>query len=238
MAVEENLFPRAIVLHNEKWHEGVLGIVASKVVEKYKRPVFVLSKKEDTKESIFKGSIRSYAKVDIIQNISVESVSRHLLNYGGHAHAGGVTLLESELESFKMTINIHLALSTTKEDYIKTNPADVDVELSEIDGKLANELEQLAPFGIGFTEPMLRVKAAQAKTVKIMKEKHLKITFTPPTSTFATTTDALWFNVTKAKEKAEKIKQGLSSNFHVTTQWNEWNGNKKLQLMIQEMNLD
>lgn len=215
-------WPRALVLaapegEDEVWHEGVVGIVASRIVEEFGRPAFVLSCKEGAKDTL-KGSVRSISKIDILAAISAESVAKYLLNFGGHAHAGGVTLKRASLQEFSEALNEHMAITTQEEHYLREKRHDAEVELTEIDGRLVEELKSLEPFGHKFPEPLFKMSNVSALEVRIMKEKHLKIRLGG--------LEAVWFNA------AQKIEAGSKCSLWVSPQWNEWQGRKSLQLQI------
>jgi single-stranded-DNA-specific exonuclease len=228
-------WPRALVLTapegEASWHEGVVGIVASKIVEEFGRPAFVLASKEGA-DGVLKGSARSISKIDILAAISADSVARNLLNFGGHAHAGGVTLERSKLLDFVEALNAHLALTSTEEHFRRERRFDVEVSLDEIDAKLLDELQRLEPFGHQFPEPVFKVIDASALSVKVLKEKHLKLRLTGRSRQGC---DAIWFNAVRddgALVDLEKLEGGNACALWVSPQWNEWQGTKKLQLQI------
>lgn len=225
-AAQFGAWPRALVLaaplgHEEVWHEGVVGIVASKIVEEFGRPAFVLSTKEGGAD-VLKGSVRSISKIDILAAISAESVAMHLLNFGGHAHAAGVTLARAKLIDFSEALNLHMALTTSEEHYVRERRHDAELELDEIDGRLIEELKMLEPFGHKFPEPLFKMSRVSPLDVRVMKEKHLKLKL----GGAGRPVDAVWFNA------AEKLEMGAACALWVSPQWNEWQGVKRLQLQI------
>ena len=216
-------WPRALVLAAEHWHEGVVGIVASKIMDEYKRPVFVLTRKEQS----WKGSTRSLAQVDIFTVMSEPTIAKFLTNFGGHAYAGGASLKFEDLEAFRGALNEHLALTTTAEHYHVDRRT--DLELTEADlsprvlGQFVAEIETLEPFGIGFPEPAVKIQSVMARSPRVLKERHLKFNLSG--------VDALWFG---AKETAVGIElmAGNAVNLWVSPQWNEWQGSRRLQLRV------
>jgi single-stranded-DNA-specific exonuclease len=233
-------WPRALVLCSydldenlQPWHEGVVGIVASKIVEEFSRPVFILSVKHSNSESqaaeILKGSIRSIPKIDILAQISQDRVRKHLLNFGGHAHAGGVTLLRSELEAFRLSLNEYMLQSTQVTDYVRENRFDAELELSEIDPRLLGELKKLEPFGHGFPDPIFKIVAKSAQNVRVLKEKHLKLSFKHSSA------DVVWFNSVRSENPLfdlSALERGETFDFWVSPQWNDFQGVKRLQLQV------
>lgn len=219
-------WPRALVLAGEDWHEGVVGIVASKIMEEFKRPIFVMTRKGD----LYKGSVRSLAKVDIFEVMQAPAVSKFLSNYGGHAYAGGASLKSELLDDFKKGLNEYLALTTVAEDYLV--PRRHDAELSGTDismpylTRVMAELDSLEPFGLGFPEPVFKVSGIGTTQSKILKDKHLKFRLG--------SIDALWFGAIRSTEEAPLILESLANSavFWVCPQWNEWQGVRRLQLRV------
>ncbi len=220
-------WPRALVLYNENWHEGVVGIAASKLVEIYKRPVIVLANKEDS--DLIKGSVRSFSKIDIISQLQSESVLKHLVNCGGHAHAGGVTLEKTKLETFLVALNDHLSITTTSIEYDKSIAHDLEIAFTELNPKLMTEIEMLEPFGHQFPEPVFKINHLIVQESKVLKEKHLKLKF--PYSQV----EGMWFNVQEVAPIFEKFQNKNPAHFWISPQWNDWNGMRKLQFSIRHV---
>jgi single-stranded-DNA-specific exonuclease len=219
-------WPRALVLAGENWHEGVVGIVASKIMEEFKRPVFVLTRKGD----LYKGSARSLAKVDIFNVMQSPAVSQFLTNYGGHAYAGGASLKVQDLDAFRAGLNEYLALTTVADDYIVPRRADAELSGADMNLPLLTrvmaELDQLEPFGLGFPEPVFRISGVAPSQGRVLKDKHLKFRIG--------SVDALWFGAIRAAEETETVLQSLTEDavYWVSPQWNEWQGVRKLQFRV------
>jgi single-stranded-DNA-specific exonuclease len=216
-------WPRALVLAAEHWHEGVVGIVASKIMEEYKRPVFVLTRKDQN----WKGSARSLGKVDIFAVMSEPAIAKLLTNFGGHAYAGGASLKCEDLETFRRTLNEHLALTTTAEHYHVARRTDLTLTEADLSprqlGQFVGEIDTLEPFGLGFPEPAVKVDHVLARTPRVLKERHLKFTVGG--------VEALWFG-SKETEVGAEILAGHAVDLWVSPQWNEWQGNRRLQLKV------
>lgn len=137
-----------IVLAHEEFHEGIVGLVAGRIKEKYHRPTIVLAK---TKNGIWKGSGRSIETFSIIEALhKVASTTHH---YGGHDMACGVAVEEKKLQDFEEAM-IKVAEDTlTPDDFIPRILVDVYVKSDEVSEKLIEELEMLKPFGADFEEP-------------------------------------------------------------------------------------
>jgi single-stranded-DNA-specific exonuclease len=160
----------ALVLWGEGWHRGVVGIVASRVVERFHRPVVVLG----VENGVAQGSGRSIAAFHLLD--ALESMRELFTKFGGHAHAAGLTLPESSLDAFRERLCGWAAERLTAEDMRPTVEVDAVVELPEINDALWAALERIAPFGMGNRRPLFAARGVQlAGPPQVWKEKHLKI---------------------------------------------------------------
>lgn len=169
--VEEKIklgeFKHAIVVGDASWHEGVVGIVASRVCEHFGKPSIVLS----IKDGHAKGSVRTFAGKDVLH--ALRGCAKYLKTFGGHKHAAGLSLNEADIPLFAHSFDE--AVSQVDEDreerplYLECD-ADVS-ELSQM--KTLQEIERLGPFGPGNPEPVFVVEA-QSSEMKVIKERHLK----------------------------------------------------------------
>jgi len=129
-----------IVLHNEDWHTGVIGIVASRISDKFNRPAILIS----TKDGVGRGSGRSIENFHLFEALA--SCEGFLKEYGGHQYACGLTILEENLPEFTKSINELAAGIMAKEDLTRSISIDMDVELSDLDYKTAEDIAGLEPF--------------------------------------------------------------------------------------------
>ncbi len=160
----------ALVLWGEGWHRGVVGIVASRVVERFHRPVVVLG----VENGVAQGSGRSIAAFHLLD--ALESMRELFTKFGGHAHAAGLTLPESSLDAFRERLCGWAAERLTAEDMRPTVEVDAVVELPEINDALWEALERIAPFGMGNRRPLFAARGVQlAGPPQVWKEKHLKM---------------------------------------------------------------
>ncbi len=162
----------ALVYYGEDWHRGVLGIVASRLVERFHRPVFVLGR--NSEDGLAQGSGRSIPAFHLLD--ALESMSGLFVKFGGHMHAAGVTLEAARVEEFRERFNAYAMQCLRPEDFLPTVEVDAVLELREIDDRSVESLFSLAPFGHGHEPPMfaaLDVEVAAAPV--IMKEKHLRV---------------------------------------------------------------
>jgi single-stranded-DNA-specific exonuclease len=148
--------------------------VASKLVERFHRPVFVLGR--NAEDGMAQGSGRSIPAFHLLD--ALESMSDLFTRFGGHMHAAGVTLDCERVEEFRRRFNAYAANCLRPEDFLPTWEIDAVLELREIDERAVDDLFALAPFGHGHEQPsfaVLNVEVASAPLV--MKEKHLRIPF-------------------------------------------------------------
>ncbi len=162
----------ALVYYGESWHRGVLGIVASRLVERFYRPTFVLGKNET--DGLASGSGRSIPAFHLLE--ALESMADLFVNFGGHEHAAGVTLDPSRVEEFRERFNAYAAARLCAEDLVPRMNIDAVLELREIDDASVAEVFALAPFGHGNEPPMFAAANVEiAGTPAVWKEKHLKV---------------------------------------------------------------
>lgn len=163
-----------VIIETGQWHEGVLGIVAGRLVEQYHKPAFVLA---ETGNHIYKGSGRSFGDFNLAN--ALEFCKDSIIGGGGHALAAGVRVEEQSIRNFREQINAYyrsLRL-TGQENYFKQY-ADLDLEdFSELNLDLLDELKQLEPYGAGNEEPVFRLKNVQFLSAARMgaDRKHLRI---------------------------------------------------------------
>lgn len=160
---------RVIVLAKEDWHQGVLGIVASKLVEKFYRPVIVISLDED----LCKGSGRSIKNFHLFQ--ALLECKKFLKTFGGHSQAAGLTITKNNIEEFKNRINRLAQEKLLWEDLFPRVDVDMELNLSDLNEALIWELEALEPFGNGNPEPLFLTPNLKLKnTPRILGRETLK----------------------------------------------------------------
>ncbi len=168
MQVDEN--DKVIVVAGEGWHEGVVGIVASRIVDRYSRPAIVLSINEEHA----KGSARSIGEVDIYKLIKVNE--HYLDKFGGHKMAAGLSLTTRNIEPFKKALN-KSAQSIPEEDFIPKEKLSGILESDEIDMELLELLEQFEPYGEANHRPLFLFEEAEVVSIKLLgtDKAHSKI---------------------------------------------------------------
>ncbi len=161
-----------IVLHHDNWHPGVVGIVASRLVEKFYRPAIMLT----TIDGVAKGSARSITGFDIYE--ALEECKDLLIQFGGHKADAGLELPIDKIDEFRIRFNSFLSRSLNEEDIIPEIKIDAKISLSEITPKFVRVLEQFAPFGPGNMRPVFLSENVKIVTApKIVGSNHFVTTF-------------------------------------------------------------
>jgi len=158
----------AIILHHEEWHPGVIGIVASRLVEKYYRPTILLT----TIDGVAKGSARSISSLDIYE--ALQKCEEHLIHFGGHRAAAGLAIEIENLSKFKTSFNEIVRSSITNKDLLPEISIDSSLGFSEITPKFLRVLDQFAPFGPGNMRPVfISENVTASNTPRIVGNNHL-----------------------------------------------------------------
>ena len=160
---------KTTVLFKEDWHKGVIGIVAARCIEQYYRPTVILTAAHGKAT----GSARSVAGYNVYE--ALHNCADLLDQYGGHAHAAGLTLPLAHVMAFQQRFEEVVARSITDELLIPPQEIDLPLRLEEINFKFYNILKQMAPFGNGNMKAVFATDHVLAKSYSILKEQHLKL---------------------------------------------------------------
>ncbi len=162
---------RGIVVASERWHRGVVGIVASRLVERYNRPAVVLA----IEDALAQGSGRSISGFDLYEALNASS--EHLLSFGGHRYAAGVKVSLENIEVFRKRFE-QLARQQLVEDDLKPRlKIDAKIALEEVTLQDVEGLLAMEPFGIGNPEPVWASRGVTLIDSKVVGQKHLRLTF-------------------------------------------------------------
>jgi single-stranded-DNA-specific exonuclease len=163
---------RALVFAADNWHRGVLGIVAGRLVERYHRPVFVLSRNPE--DGLAQGSGRSIRPFHLLE--ALESMPDLFERFGGHRQAAGLTLANDKIDLFRARFNEYAAARLTLDDLAPQVEIDAVLQFREINERSVSELFSLAPFGCGNPTPLFAALDAEvAGPPVVLKEKHLRL---------------------------------------------------------------
>jgi single-stranded-DNA-specific exonuclease len=169
-----------IVVDGEGWHRGVIGITATRVVEKYHRPAVVISREG---EEAF-GSGRSIRAFHLLE--AIESCSTLFSRHGGHAHACGFAMPAANIEELRMRLDAFARARLTPADFDPVLDLDAELNLDDVTPDLFRALSLLAPYGVGNPEPVFATRAVQLTAPpRILKDKHIKLKLRacdPPTT--------------------------------------------------------
>ncbi|MFC4078322.1 single-stranded-DNA-specific exonuclease RecJ [Salinithrix halophila] len=219
---------RFIVVAAPGWNVGVIGIVASRLVEKYYRPTIVLGIDEET--GMAKGSARSITGLDMYRALS--RCSDLLPHYGGHQMAAGMSLPQENLPELHRWLDELAGEWLAEEDYIPCSRVDGELTVGEVSLSLIEELERLAPYGMGNPTPRFRVTgAALSRMQRIGRDKnHLKLILEEEGQTL----DAVGFRL---GELAEEISPASYPELLGELSINEWNNRRLPQLLIRDISV-
>ncbi|QPC47015.1 single-stranded-DNA-specific exonuclease RecJ [Mangrovibacillus cuniculi] len=217
------------VIGKEGWNAGVVGIVASRLVDKYYRPTIVLG--FDEAENKAKGSARSIEGFDLFESLSE---CRDILpHFGGHAMAAGMTLQLSDVESLRQRLNEIASQSLTQEQFIPLTKIQVALSPSEVDINSLEEIQQLAPFGMGNPKPKVMIKESNLSSVRKIgnDQSHLKLVL----ESEEVELDVVGFGFGSMADQLSPLAK-ISAIGELSI--NEWNNRKKAQLMLQDIQVN
>ncbi|NOV04115.1 single-stranded-DNA-specific exonuclease RecJ [Paenibacillus planticolens] len=223
---------KVIVVAKEGWNVGVVGIVASKIVEKFYRPTLVLS--IDPQTGIAKGSARSIAGFDLHKALT--ACEEWLDHYGGHQAAAGMSLSSTHLEAFTHKLNELAAATLTDQDFIPLLRADAVCSLPDVPIASIEALEKLAPFGMGNPAPRFMFTDLLLGDIRTMgKEKqHLKLALSQAKDEVSCSVEAVGFSKgSLAGLIAPAAKVDVLGELSI----NEWNGVRKPQIVMQDLKI-
>ncbi|MFE6167679.1 single-stranded-DNA-specific exonuclease RecJ [Viridibacillus arvi] len=227
--IDEIRNSQVLVIAEEGWNPGVVGIVASRLVEKYYKPTIILC--IDIEKGIAKGSARSIEGFNMYQELAK---NRDILPaFGGHPMAAGMTLAMEDVDELRERLDIQARECLTEEDLIPILQVDIPLKIDEIDTDSIAEVRELAPFGMGFPKPMYGIEDEHIQSMRKIgaNEDHLKMEIGQPDATI----DAVGFH---KGYLADELTYGINVSFAGDLQINEWNGRKKPQFMISDVRTD
>ncbi|MFO7593294.1 MAG: single-stranded-DNA-specific exonuclease RecJ [Pseudomonadota bacterium] len=221
---EDASLPFGFCLYNPSWHEGVIGIVASRIKDKLHRPVIVFT---DAANGDIKGSARSVKGLHIRDALDAVAAGHPelLKKFGGHAMAAGLTIPADALETFKQAFDSEVRRHLSEEDLRGTLLSDGELRGEEATMALAARLRSETPWGQGFIEPLFD-GCFEVVTSRIVGERHLKMQLRWPDS--GQTVDAIAFNVDEPLLELRPTQVQIAYRLDI----NEWRGNQSLQLLV------
>jgi len=211
---------KSTVVFKSDWHKGVVGIVASRLIEKYYRPTIVLTRSGE----FVSGSARSVPGFNLYE--ALHSCREWLVGYGGHFAAAGMTLAPENIEQFSRKFEEVVTQTIDPDSLIPELEIDTVVRFSDLDSQVYRIIDQMEPFGPENPKPVLSSTAViDTGYSKLLKEKHLRLFLRQDDLIFS----AIAFNMA---DKWPLVQSGEPLDIAYTLDLNEWNGQKSLQLKI------
>jgi single-stranded-DNA-specific exonuclease len=208
---------RGLVLARDGWHAGVVGIVASRIVERFHRPAVLVALADEGG----KGSGRSIEGFHLHDALS--ACASHLARFGGHRHAAGVTVDRERLPAFRAAFEEHAAARLSDEDLVPRCRIDSWVEQGEVTERAAEDLARLGPFGAGHPEPVFALRGAPTKARTVgANGAHLKLGLGG--------LDAIGFGM---GDRIAACGGALEAAFSIG--FDEWDGTRRLQLKLRDV---
>ncbi len=226
----ESLYPleenRVIIVGKEGWNPGVVGIVASRLVEKFYRPTIVLG--FDQEKGIAKGSARSIVGFDLYQNLST---CREILpHFGGHPMAAGMTLALGDVDELRQRLNKLAFEQLRLDDLVPLTTVDMEIDLKDAHLNAIEEMQLLAPFGVDNAKPRIVIDQVEIGTMRKIgaNQNHLKVQFQQGDSSL----DGIGFGI---GDLYDHISPSAKVSVLGQLSINEWNNIKKPQMFIQDI---
>jgi single-stranded-DNA-specific exonuclease len=208
------------VVYKEHWHKGVVGIVASRLIETYYRPTIVLTRSGE----VAAGSARSVAGFNLYE--AIHACREHLIGYGGHFAAAGMTLLPENVDAFAKKFEEVVNATIKPELLIPEIVVDAEVNLQDLTFSFYNILHQMEPYGPENMRPIFIIRnVIDSGWSRVVKEQHIKFSLRQGNVTF----NGIGFNMA---EKFDMLMGKKPVDVVFTLDVNEWNGEKSLQLRV------
>jgi len=214
------------VVHNSNWHKGVVGIVASRLIESHYKPTIVLTESDGK----LTGSARSVKHFDVYN--AIDSCSDLLENFGGHKYAAGLTLKKENIDVFRTRFEKYVS-KNIKEEWLKPEIIiDQEIKLSEINSRFFNILSQMGPFGPKNMKPVfVSYNCFNAGSSRLLKEAHLKLSVAQEDAP-KVIYNGIGFNM---PQHLDIVTSGKPFDIVYTIEENHWNNTVTLQLMIKDV---
>ena len=224
----ENQLPMGMCLYDESWHQGVIGILASRIKDKLHRPVIIFAKGDSGE---IKGSARSIPGIhirDILDSVATKNPGL-ITKFGGHAMAAGLSISEALFHTFQSRFNEEVSLQIKPEHLEQVILSDGELKESELTISMAELLKNAEPWGQAFPEPVFDGEFYVTQR-RVVGDKHLKLQLQPATSNIKV--DAIAFNAIDPEDTTMPYEIGSSVQAAYKLDVNEFRGNRSLQLII------
>ncbi len=217
-----------IVLASQDWHPGIIGPLASRLVERYSKPAFAIAVDEN---GVGKGSGRTVPEINLHE--ALKQCGDSLERYGGHAMAAGITVLENRIDAFRKALGDHIEkLGLREKDAAeRTCVIDARIELGDLTLEMARQIEILEPFGSGNPKPVLLLEGAKIVSHNIIKDSHIKLFLEKDER--GKPLEVMWWNA--ADKNADGDLEGRA-DIVFTPEINTWGDRKTLTLRMVDIN--
>jgi len=217
---------RVIVLEGENWHKGIIGIVASRIVDRFYRPTVMISMDGDEG----RGSCRSIRNFNLVNALS--ECSDFLKRYGGHKNAAGLTIDKMSLNGFKEKINLIANERISDENLIPSIKIDTEIPISSLSKDLLEDLDSLGPFGFGNPRPVFSSQNLSIRNVpQVLRRSTLKMWVTDGNIT----AEAIGFNMADSLP-SDPLKQRIDLAY--SCDLNTYKGITSIKLQIKDMRVN
>jgi len=212
---------RSLVFASRNWHPGIIGIVASRLVDRFCRPAILIS----LKDGVGKGSGRSISDFNIYQGL--KKCDSLLLSYGGHQYAAGISIKEEDIGEFSKLLDEIVEANIHLDDMVSQTLIDAQCQLSDINHDLLSQIAMLAPFGSRNPEPVLCVRNVNITGSNIVGNNHLRMRINGN----GCSCNSIWFSRGGFIHFVNKA----TSDIVFTPQINYWNGSSEIQLKMKDI---
>lgn len=225
---KDRLHSNNIIVLRGTWHKGILGPCASKIAEKFSRPVILLT--TDKKNKLLVGSARSVNNIDIMKIL--EGVSKYIRKYGGHSGAAGISLDAVSYEEFIQNITDLSNRIIDKADLVTFHEVDVEIDFNEITLSLMEQISRLEPFGQGNKKPLFLTRLSKMHNPKFVGKElnHLSSYLCQSNQKIK----SVYFNCPLGAEKINHLSE-VDIIYNLEEQ--SWNGKKYIQIKIVDLDL-
>lgn len=222
--ISKNIDPtkkRSLVFASPNWHPGVIGIVASRLVDRFCRPAILIS----LKDGVGKGSGRSIPDFNIYQGL--KKCGSLLISFGGHQYAAGISIKEEDISEFSMLLDDIVEANIHLDDMVSQTLIDAQCQLSDVNHNLLDQIAMLAPFGSRNPEPVLCVRNVNITGSNIVGNNHLRMRINGD----GVSCNSIWFSRGNFINSVNKA----TSDIVFTPQVNYWNGSSEIQLKMKDI---
>jgi len=214
---------RSLVFASKNWHPGIIGIVASRLADRFCRPAILIS----LKNGLGKGSGRSIAHFNIYQGL--KQCDSLLVSYGGHQYAAGISIKEEDIGEFSALLDVIVEENMELDAMVTQTMIDAQCQLTDINHDLLTQISMLAPFGSRNPEPVLCVKNVNITGSNIVGNNHLRMRINGS----GVSCNSIWFSKGNFIHSVNKA----TSDIAFTPQVNTWNGSSEIQLKMRDITI-